>query len=153
MDLRTCSSTTGNSCTKYCGGWARAVTAVPQRGARRAARRPAAQRTSSVRLACRWLLLWSVLPIAASRLCTTRRCSISSARLVFRRARILGRGGIRAAETPRDPPRPESFRGPRAEPNLPCRIRPRPAARLPDGLGGRRLLQEQGQVAGELENR
>lgn len=47
-------------------------------------------RTSSVRLACRWLLLWSVLPMAAIRLGTTRRCSISSARLKLLCARTLG---------------------------------------------------------------
>lgn len=66
------------------------VTAAPKPRARRpASRRP---RTSSVRLACRWLLLWSVLPMAAIRLCTTRRRSISSARLVLLRARTLGPG-------------------------------------------------------------
>lgn len=73
------------------GGGRRDCRAAPGRAA---PRRPAgaAALTCSVRLACRWLLLWSVLPMALSRLCTTRRCSISWARLVLLRARTLGRG-------------------------------------------------------------
>lgn len=111
-------------------------------------RRPAAPPlTSSVRLACRWLLQWSELPMAANRLCTTRRCSISSAMLVLLRARTLGRefGRRRALGTLRAPRAPPA--GLRHSTPIPI-----PPARLPDGFGRRGLLQEHWQVGGELGN-
>lgn len=68
------------------------ATATVTASARTSARSPHRRGlTSSVRLASLWLLLWSVLPMAAIRLCTTRMCSISSAALMSLRARTLGR--------------------------------------------------------------